>query len=73
MYVHSAKKKISINSNTNYRGEMKLILINVDYCLLLFDASNFFLGFHLHGNLYLSLIFSMEIPKYDYKIVKFPA
>ena len=47
----SKKKKnqnTPINCNTNYLTEMKLIPINVDYCLLKFDALNFFLGVRLH-------------------------
>ena len=43
------KRKTPINSNTNYRREIKLIPINMDYCLLQFDAVKFFLGVHLHG------------------------
>ena len=40
------KKKWNIPtySKTNYRREMKLIPINMDYCLLYFDALIFFLG-----------------------------
>ena len=36
-----------------------LILIIMDYCLLQFDALEFFLGVRLHRGLYLTLIFSM--------------
>ena len=62
MYVQSVKekqqKKTIINSNTSYRREMKFVPINMDYCLLQFDASNFFSGIRLHGDgVYLSLIF----------------
>ena len=35
------KKNTSTNSNTNYRLEMKLVPINMDYCPLQFDALNF--------------------------------
>ena len=45
--VQSVKKKklnTPINSNTNYRREMKLVLINMDYSLLQFEALKFFLG-----------------------------
>ena len=60
-YVKSVKKKRNtpISSNTNYRREIKLIPIGVDYYLLQFDALTFFLGVRLHGGLYLTLIFSM--------------
>ena len=60
--AQSVKKKGTppINSVTNYRREMKLIPINMDYSLLKFDALKFFLGVPLHGGgLYLTLIFSM--------------
>ena len=43
------KKKTHIYFNTNYRTEMKLVPINMDYCLLQFDALIFFLGVRLHG------------------------
>ena len=50
MYSQIKKKKNTpINSNTNYRREMKFVPIIMDYCLLLFDALKCFLGFHLHG------------------------
>ena len=48
-YVQSVKKKIFINSNTNYSTEMKLVPIIMDYCILQFDALKFFLGVSLHG------------------------
>ena len=38
-----------INSNTKYHRGMKLIPINMDYCLLQFDAVKFFLCARLHG------------------------
>ena len=52
--VQSQKKKKKkrnnpTNSNTNYRREMKLVPIIVDYCLLQFGTSNFFLRVRLHG------------------------
>ena len=53
------KRNTLIYFNTNYRTEMKLIPIIMDYSLLQFDALKFFLGVHLHGGLYLTLIFSM--------------
>ena len=43
------KKNTSINSNINYHREMKPEPINMDYGLLQFDASKFFLGVLLHG------------------------
>ena len=41
--------EIFINFNTNSRREIKLVPINMDYCLLQFDAIKYFLGVHLHG------------------------
>ena len=35
--------------NTNYRIEIKLVLIVMDYCPLQFDALKCFLGLRLHG------------------------
>ena len=35
--------------NRNYRTEMKLVPIIMNYDLLHFDALKFFLGFRLHG------------------------
>ena len=50
MYSRSNKKQNTpINSNSNYSREMKLVSINMDYCLLHFDALNFFLGVHPDG------------------------
>ena len=45
--------------------------INVDYCLLQFDAFKFFLVVRLHEGLYLTLIFSVYTPKFFNEIVKF--
>ena len=62
VYVQSVKKKSNtrIHSNTNYRIEMKLVPIIMDYCLLQLDALKFFFGLSLHGGgLCLTLIFSM--------------
>ena len=42
------KQNIPINFNTNYRKEIKVIPINMDYCLLQFDTLKFFLGVRLH-------------------------
>ena len=51
MYSWSNKKRNTpIYFDTNYRTEMKLELIIMDYCLLQCDALKFFLGvFLLHG------------------------
>ena len=50
MYSKSKKKRNTpIYFNTNYRTEMKLVPIIMDYCLLQFDALKFFLGVRLHG------------------------
>ena len=38
------KRNTSINFTVNYRREMKLIPMNMDYYLLQFDALKFFLG-----------------------------
>ena len=41
MYSQSKKEKkknTTLKFNTKYRKEMKLVLINIDYCLLSFDA-----------------------------------
>ena len=38
MYIRSKKIISLINSNTNYRREMNIIPINMDYCLPQFDA-----------------------------------
>ena len=44
------KKKITgIYFNSNYRAEMKVVLIITDYCLLQFDSLKFFLRVCLHG------------------------
>ena len=47
--VGKKKRNIPIYFNINYRTEMKLVPIIMDYCLLQFDASKFFLGFCQHG------------------------
>ena len=52
MHMYSRPKKkgnTTINSNTNYRREIKLVPINMGYCLLKFDALKFILGVRLHG------------------------
>ena len=67
MYSRSKKRNNSIYSNTNYRREMKVVPIIMVYCLLHFDILNFFLGV----GLYLTLIFSIETPKFFNEFVKF--
>ena len=50
MYSQSKKKRTPpINSNTNYCREMKLVLINMDCCILQFVALKIVLGVCLHG------------------------
>ena len=50
MYSRSKKKQNTpIYFNANYRTEMKLVPIIMDYCLLQFDVLKFSLGIHLHG------------------------
>ena len=73
--MHSrSKKKKTIYFNTNYRTEMKLVPIIMDYSLLQFDAFKFVLKVRLQGRgLYLALVFSMQSPKFDNEIVKFTA
>ena len=58
------KKKKLLNFNTNYRREVKLVLINMDHCGLQFDVLNFFLGIRLQwgGGFYLTLIFVLCKP-----------
>ena len=68
IYSH-LKKTTPFNSSTNYRREIKLVRINMDYCLLQFDDLKFFFGVRLHGGW--SLIFSMQTPKFDNEIIKF--
>ena len=55
MFSRSKKKRKSkntpINSTTNYRTEIKLIPIDVDYRLIQFDALKVFLGILLHGEI----------------------
>ena len=43
------KRNTPVYVNTNYRTEIKLVPIIMDYCLLQFDALKFFLGVRLHG------------------------
>ena len=53
------KTRYPIYFNANYRTEMKLVSIIMDYCLLQFDALYFFLGVHLHRGSLPNFIFSM--------------
>ena len=46
-FFKKKKRNTPIYSNRNYRTEMKLVPIIMDYYLLQFDASKFFLGFRL--------------------------
>ena len=71
--VQSVKKKRNAPTNFNkmYRREMKLVPINMDYSLLQFGALKLVLEVFYITCLQLTLIFSMESPKFDYKIVKF--
>ena len=55
--VKKRKKYSPTNSNINYRREMKHAPINMNCCLLQFDALKFVLRARLHGSLYLTLIF----------------
>ena len=65
------KRNTLINSNTNYRREMKLMPVNMDYCLLQFDALIFFLGVHLHGRSVPNFNFFNVNPKFHNEILKF--
>ena len=47
--VDQKKWNTPINFNANDRREIKLVPLNIDYCLLQFDALNFFLGVRVHG------------------------
>ena len=47
--IGKKKRNTPIYFNTNYRIDMKLVPIIMDYCLLQFDALKFFLGVRLHG------------------------
>ena len=65
MYSRSKIKwSTPTNSNANYRREIKLVPINMDYCLLQIGALKVFLGVRLHGggSLYLTLIFQCKLP-----------
>ena len=48
MSIGQREKKKPFISNTNYRREMKLEPISMDYCLFQFDAIKFLLGVRLH-------------------------
>ena len=60
--IKDKKNTTPIDSNTNYRREMKLVPI-MDYFLLQFDALKI-LGVRFHGGLYLTLIFFKENPQF---------
>ena len=55
----------------NYRTEMKLVPIIIDYCLLQFDALKFFLGVRLHGGSLSNFNFFNVTPKFFKEIIKF--
>ena len=57
--VRKKEKNTPINYNTKYCRENKLVPANMDYCLLQFDALNFFLGVPSKWDLHLILILSM--------------
>ena len=76
MFLYSLSKRkqnIPINSNTNYRREMKPEPINNDYCLPEFDALKFVLGVRLHRGSASNFIFLISSSKFDNEIVKFTA
>ena len=47
--VYNKSKNTPVYFNTNYRTEMKLVPIIMDYCPLHLDALKCFLGMRLHG------------------------
>ena len=50
---------------TNYRAEIKLVPIIMDYYLLQFDALKFFLGLRLHvGSLFIFNFFQCKFPNF---------
>ena len=51
------KKNTLINSNTNYRRELKLVSINMNCYVFQFDVLNVFLGVRLHG---------VSLPNFDF-------
>ena len=61
-WLVSQKKNTLIYFNTNYRTEMKLLPIIMDYSLLQFDALRFFLGVRLHGESLHNLFFQYKPP-----------
>ena len=46
--IGQKKRYTPIHFNANYRTELKLVRIIMDYCLFQFDSLNFFLGVRLH-------------------------
>ena len=56
--VGQEKKKKHKYLHTNYRTEMRLLPIIMEYRLLQFDALKFFLRVHLHGLSLLNFNFS---------------
>ena len=50
MYSRSKNKRNTpVYFSINYRTEVKLVSIIMDYCLLQFDALKFYLGIRVHG------------------------
>ena len=68
------KEKKNINSNTNYRGQMKLMAINIDCTQLQFDAFQFFLGFFPYVFFLLPNInfFPCKSPSFSTKLKSLP-
>ena len=64
MYVQFVKEKkmdTTINSNTNYRREMKHVPVNIDYNLFQFDTSKFVIGVHPLGGSVPNLNFQCKV------------
>ena len=74
VYIRWLKRKKNRNTptylNSNYRTKIKLIPIIMDYCLLQFDALQFFLGVRLYGESLLNFDFFKVTPKFFNEIVK---
>ena len=63
-YLKKKKRNTPIYFNTNYRTEMKLVPIIMDYCLFQFDALNFFLEARLNGGSLPNYIFFNVNPQF---------
>ena len=66
--ISNKKRNTPIYFNTNYRTEIKLVPIIMDYCLLQFDALKFFLGGRLHGGSLPNFNFFNEIVKFTSQV-----